>query len=122
MNLIELETATKQEVFNHIASGLLTQGERSYEGSACLYRGPNGLKCAGGMVIDDDEYGGEDMEDQDWEGLVEGGFAPSAHMELITKLQGVHDSYEPQEWGAYLRWIALDSGLSTLALDNHKAK
>jgi hypothetical protein len=117
MNLKALTTATQQEVFDHIASGLLTQGKRS----GCLHKGPCGLKCAGGMVIDDDEYM-PSMEEKNWRRLVELDLVPSAHEKLITKLQAVHDSYEPPEWGAYLRRIALDSGLSTEVLDNHKTK
>ena len=53
---------TRQEIFDKVAKHLLTQ-PRSFVNSdvvkgkiRCLYRGPNGTKCAAGCLIPDDEY------------------------------------------------------------------
>ena len=48
---------SQQEVFNQVADHLLTQMKRSYskKHKGCQYRGPNGLKCAVGGILTDDE-------------------------------------------------------------------
>jgi hypothetical protein len=45
---------TKQEVFDRVVTHLLTQKKRSasYYGS-CLYKGPDGLRCAVGCLFPD---------------------------------------------------------------------
>lgn len=52
------ETTTNQEIFDHVATHLITQGQQSKaEGSSsCLYRAPLGLMCAAGCVIPDSVY------------------------------------------------------------------
>ena len=45
---------TPQEMFNKAYLGILDQGKQSRDGNFCKYRGPNGLKCAVGHLIDDD--------------------------------------------------------------------
>jgi len=48
---------TLQDYFTKAYHGLASQGfVKSSEGGRCLYRGPNGLKCAIGHCIPDDEY------------------------------------------------------------------
>ena len=50
----------KQEAFNAAWLGLKSQGfERSADGGLCMYRGPNGLKCALGWCIPDYMYAPE---------------------------------------------------------------
>lgn len=52
-------TRTRQEIFDIAWNGLKAQGfarsavENEY---GCLYRGPNGLRCAIGHCISDEEY------------------------------------------------------------------
>lgn len=51
MNLKDLPHATEQQVFDTVAKHLLTQMQQSRStvdstSISCLYRGPNGLKCA----------------------------------------------------------------------------
>lgn len=49
--------AEAQEIFNKVATHLLTQGKRSVASDgSCMYRGPEGTKCAIGCLIEDDEY------------------------------------------------------------------
>lgn len=48
-----------QEIFDTVSVHLLTQNEKSQESSfysSCLYRGPNGTKCAVGCLIKDEFY------------------------------------------------------------------
>lgn len=48
---------TKQEIFDLAFNGLRAQGFRqSAEEGGCLYRGPDGLKCAIGHCIADSDY------------------------------------------------------------------
>ena len=53
-----------QEVFEFIVAHLLTQKEKSLDekGIGYRYRGENGLKCAVGAIIPDEDY------DLTWEG------------------------------------------------------
>lgn len=48
---------TRQTMFNTAVRGLAAQGRKSERAEgACLYRGPNGTKCAIGMLIADEDY------------------------------------------------------------------
>jgi hypothetical protein len=49
---------TLQEIFDKVTTHLLTQGKRSIDEKKhiCLYRGPNGTKCAVGCLIKDEFY------------------------------------------------------------------
>lgn len=54
---MQTQALTLQEVFDKVVSHLRTQGKKSMnEDSECLYRGPGGLKCAAGCLIEDEEY------------------------------------------------------------------
>jgi hypothetical protein len=103
-----------QEVFDRIARHLLRQGQKSKkaDSNACLYRGPEGLKCAVGILIPDTLYS-EKLEDRMvtdsrvWEALEKAGIVRSRDMEaLLVCLQVVHDSYRPVNWRAELREVA----------------
>ena len=106
ITLKTLETATAEEVFTQVRDHLLKQGEKSYGSGGCLYRS-NGLRCAAGCLIADDEYQPKEMEGEDWEGLVVKGLAPMAHCELISRLQWIHDNYAPHRWERLLREVEL---------------
>lgn len=61
ITLKNLHEATAQQVFTQVATHLLTQKERSFViddrgEELCAYRGDNGLKCAAGCLISNDEY------------------------------------------------------------------
>ena len=68
ITLKTLGKATAQEVFDQVATHLLTQNERSLDGASCSYRNCDGLKCAAGCLISDDEYDNQ-MEGIDWRGV-----------------------------------------------------
>lgn len=47
---------TAQEIFNLVWDHLITKASpKSMEGDECLYRGPNGTKCAVGALVTDEE-------------------------------------------------------------------
>lgn len=47
----------RQAIFNQVRDHLLAQGVRSVnQHGACLYRGPDGRKCAIGALISDEHY------------------------------------------------------------------
>lgn len=45
-----------QEIFDTVTVHLFTQGKRATENETCMYRTPEGLKCAVGVLIPDDLY------------------------------------------------------------------
>lgn len=107
---------TKQEIFDKVVNHLLTQNKQcsvedaSYaNGLKCLYRGPNGLKCAIGCLIPDELYCPE------MEGLRAMNVITSYDIEELTgyeyfanALQEIHDNYEPRFWSQKLKEVAKD--------------
>lgn len=91
VTLATLPHATRQEVFDQAVEGMLKQGKRSYDRftSTCMYRF-DGLKCAAGFLIADEEYS-QEFESCNWSALLAKGLVPSNHYELISSLQLVHD-------------------------------
>lgn len=99
---------SKQEIFDTVATHLLTQMERSKfpsEEQGCLYRGPGKLTCAVGCIIPDSLYT-TDMEGYTAEELFRRypiqfaivGLSKNEHQELLSDLQTLHDGNEPEQW------------------------
>lgn len=99
ITLATLEKATVREVFNQVKNHVLTQNEKCQlvPHGACAYRNKEGLKCAAGCLISDDEYK-EDFECKNWQALVNNGLVPTAHYELIKHLQDIHDNSSVDQW------------------------
>ena len=103
-----MKTLTRQDIFNISASGLLKQGKASKDSSSCMYRGPNGLKCAIGMLIPDELYKPR------FEGYSASGFGvrkalvkagvPNtvAFVNFLVRLQKVHDDHLVEDWDCEL--------------------
>ena len=119
ITLKTLPQATAQEVFDQAAKHLIAQGERSteHDGTACLYLSPDGLKCAAGCFIGDDEYTGE-YEANDWAILIDEEVAPQIHDALIINLQSIHDRHQPCEWPSLLQELAESLGLNSQVITN----
>lgn len=123
ITLKNLHLATEQEVFDQVSKHLLTQMETSRKGPKCLYRTKlyDGtiLKCAAGCLIGDDEYNEEfDCEISSWSYLIRDSLVPTDNCSsLITKLQGVHDSFDPEEWKSELHNVATEFNLNTEVLN-----
>lgn len=110
---------TQQELFDKIATHLLAQNKKSEADEAidledalfsCLYRGPNGTKCAVGCIIPDDEY------QESWEGMsvswiIDSRLSPTLmqykeHLSMLSYLQSIHDNYKPDVWRKVLKEAA----------------
>ena len=95
ITLATLPQATEQEVFDQAVKHLLTQNAVSTgSDGSCKYRGDNGLICAAGCFISDDEYGPE-MEGKGWCFLLS---TPQEHKDLISELQEIHDDCLVEDW------------------------
>lgn len=114
---------THQEFFNQTLNHLRVQGEPSrsaFGAQTCLYRAPNGGKCAIGFHIPDDKYQSQ-MEGQEVSSLQRN--YPSAlwsvdgvSTRLLIAMQVLHDSnYHNLEDSA--RKIAQDWGLTMPAYE-----
>ena len=108
---------TDQELFNIVATHLLTQNARSLGGTTediCAYRGDNGLKCAVGVLISDKYY------EEKFEGLpcsagvvlkaleLSLGFLTADQIDLLTRLQIIHDRKLVKDWESYLEELAYE--------------
>ena len=86
---------TNQQAFDKIVARLMDGAGRAVtKNNTCVYRAPNGLKCAVGCLIPDDEYS-KDMEgnyvvDLQW------AISSGLDLELLSYLQYIHD--EPDLW------------------------
>ncbi len=93
---INVPEASLQDIFDFVAAHLMTQGVVSEDASGrCVYRSPDGLKCAIGCLIPDDAYRGNLEGHEGNHPIVLGalGFnTPDAdRITLLLMLQKVHD-------------------------------
>ena len=122
-----------QELFDKIATHLLTQGARSESSiGRCLYRGDFGSKCAVGCLISDEEYDPK-MEGssvpcekeyaypsagtlilQRW--MESHGYGTAVGLFLVG-MQKIHDAKDPPSWRYYLALAANKLHLDKSALD-----
>lgn len=103
---------TDQEIYDKVAIHLLTQNKRSQinygDGTRCVYKSPNGLMCAMGILIPDELYNetmeGENINNnsavQDAIGL------RSNQTKLANILQRCHDYVHPADW----KKVLIESG------------
>lgn len=124
-----MKPMTKQEVFDKVATHLLTQKKRSYDNGSCAYRAKDGSMCAAGCLIPDEEYT-PDLEG--WH--VTACYPSKGYMELIPArpafvklfegwdkevvaflrdLQDIHDNINADTWASHLETTAKSYGLNT---------
>lgn len=107
---------TRQEIFDKVWDGLKTQGfKQSYNkiSGTCHYRGPDGLKCAAGHLIPDNEYDPAiefiTLEDITW---FQNNFTET-EIKFIGKLQTCHDAVnDDSEIESAFRKLAAKQGLT----------
>ena len=113
ITLNTLPEATEQEVFNQVYTHLMSQMAKSEDDIGCVYRGPNGTKCAAGCLIADDEY--DEMPSYHnttcWSELVRSKTVSDNCRVLIIALQAVHDQFPPEKWADTLNKVAMDFNL-----------
>lgn len=109
---------TPQEIFNTAYTGIIAQGRQSLNKKGdCRYRGPDGLKCAIGHLIDD-------ATAEKWEGIAisyinKFGTPPgwiAENIQLLRMIQDAHDAdSEPEtfieEFTAWMEDIATQFNL-----------
>lgn len=111
ITLATLKDATAQQVFDQVKEHMLKQNNRSVDiNGHCAYRGLNGLKCAAGCLISDDEYT-QYFEGNTWSDLVIIGMVNQSNSGLITALQNVHDHELVEDWNNELNRVAKDFNL-----------
>ena len=98
---------TNEQAFKTMARHMLAQGKRSVavardsfgvEHESCRYRGPDGLKCAVGVLIPDEEYR-ESLEGLSAENIP--GNVPSLEgidRWVLRSAQYIHDHLPVDEW------------------------
>jgi hypothetical protein len=110
---------TPQDLFDKVAKHLLTQNKRAEDPTTglCRYRSPDGLKCAVGCLIEDDQYSAK-MEGGSVSDLLKSGTLPPSleaelkpHRMLLIALQRVHDNFVPHQWLGKLEEVAKAFGL-----------
>jgi len=85
---------TAQEIFDTVVRHLHTQGKMACDHDlGCRYRTDDGLRCAVGCLIKDDEYDPA-MEGKDIDTLLYDNHLPHLfpHEELLYSLQHTHDT------------------------------
>jgi hypothetical protein len=109
-----------QEVFDTVATHLLTQKERSVnEYNKCMYRGDGGKMCAVGVLIPDESYD-DRMEFSPVESILERYDALmflKPHMSILSELQTIHDYSDPRMWLNCLESLAFKYKLKTNVLE-----
>lgn len=133
---------TNQQIFDKVATHLLKQGAKSQqhtgEQPTCAYRGENGMMCAVGCLIKDEDYRPAfegygvaaipNYKEQcnfdvkflaDALSKAEIDVNSSDTVLLLSELQQLHDQTAPSEWPERLRYVAIDWAFNTRVLDNH---
>lgn len=104
ITLATLPQATAQQVFDQIVTHLRKQGVPSKAKISCHYR-YNGLMCAAGCLIAEEEYKAE-WEGKSWWGLADVNVVPTVHRELICDMQAVHDEMGVDAWESEFKRVA----------------
>jgi hypothetical protein len=89
-----------QELYDFIVEAIVKQGRPSVgDNDRCLYRGPDGLKCAYGHVHPDSMYS-EAMESRNIDRLSELNLVAESlipHLKLLKYMQADHDGASPYD-------------------------
>lgn len=111
-------TLTNQTAFEIMVNHLLKQGEKSraYDRATCVYRNPDGLKCAVGAILPDELYV-PSMENKLANALFSdypaiGKLWENISINLLAKMQYIHDHRDVDEWYDEFAAIADDFNLS----------
>lgn len=111
ITLENLALATKQQIFDQVATHLLTQKVKSATATgSCKYR-YNGLMCAAGCLMSDDEYK-DTLEGASWVRLAYAGQVPEQNKDFVQSLQRIHDTYLASNWFTRLESFAIVHELS----------
>ncbi len=103
---------TNQEAVTKVVQHLRTQQVRSVKDGRCLYRGPDGLKCAIGVLIPDDQFD-RAMEGLPIEDLVKFKIPALESLDhaLLARIQGIYDCAIIETWEFRFQQVAKTHGL-----------
>lgn len=92
----------RQEVFDKVATHLLTQMKKSMDDDNCLYRGPRGLRCAIGCLIPHElikpSINTKIVNELPLKILRRIGVQTDEDIEFLRQLQRIHDREVPDNW------------------------
>tara|TARA_B110000908_G_C9828683_1_gene260374 strand:+ start:44 stop:403 length:360 start_codon:yes stop_codon:yes gene_type:complete len=113
---------TNKQIYTKVSKHLLKQGKRSEDGTGvagnnCVYRSSDGLMCAVGCLIPDDQYY-SGLEGQDVnKGMVldtlrgvigTRWYTKACKIDLLEKLQFIHDQVAVDRWAIQLKKLKED--------------
>lgn len=115
---------SKQEIFDIVSTHLLSQNKKSVNSARCCrYRGLNGLKCAVGILIPDEEY-----EERFENNTIAHIFNVVSNKNFVQKykkyslfisdLQRIHDFYSESFWRKELISFAIKEKLNYDKISN----
>ena len=95
-----------QELYDFVVAAVVKQGRPSVgDNDRCLYRGPDGLKCAYGHVLPDSMYS-KNMENCCIDELSDRNMIPKSlirHTDLLGHLQECHDGSRPSQGFTFIK-------------------
>lgn len=108
----------QQLIFDKVKTHLLTQNRISEDtNGVCMYRGPDGLMCAVGCLIDDAHYmpsfEGMTVNQLMRNDLLTTDPFNDENFDLLGALQRVHDGFDPKDWVFRLNEVAERYGLNS---------
>lgn len=113
---------TQQETFEIVSRHLLTQNERSYlapPSDVCAYRSPDGLKCAVGVLIPDEDYDERLERTSALSDIMQPLLRRLGHdIALCVSLQGIHDKVYVGDWRKALIALGEEFELDTAFLNS----
>jgi hypothetical protein len=102
--LQDLQTASLQEIFDHVAGHLLKQGTQCLSGQFCDFINSSGHRCAIGSCMSEHEaylYRGKGLRCiEGWESM------PEQKRVFLVSLVDIHDDSQPSEWKENLADLA----------------
>jgi hypothetical protein len=124
---------TDQEVLDKIVEHLQKQGRKSTDSSlTCLYRGPEGTKCALGIFLTDEEvetvrYASlrdpcASERSQRLRVFLENKGIDTIQYGIADSAQRIHDQFEPEQWPERFYSLASNRGLDVTLVKEWCAK
>lgn len=115
-----------QETFDTVVTHLRKQGKKAIVknkkggGDECCYRTPDGLKCAAGCLLSDEDYKphyeGKTVHHFTQDGSFDPAICPPSLLQhdynLLQRLQSIHDCHDEDDWESSFRQTAFDFKLT----------
>lgn len=116
---------TKQEIFNRVATHLLTQRAKAMDEGRCRYLDRQGRRCAVGCLIPDGHpsltvFASLGFLLITYPDLAEGWGLDEDAFSLLNELQLIHDNDMPSQWAAHLTELASKFNLSVPDIVTHE--